>query len=328
MKKLFTICLLAVTMCVVAQEQTQTKRIAILETVDKMDGVPYGVKLQLRQSLTFSITQTPGYEGYSRVDMSSITGEQNFQRTGMVKDEDIKRLGEMTGAAYVLIAEAAPYDDDHIIITANLINVETARVEKATPPEVSKKTPEDMGKSCTLIANILLNGDILDMNSVQHSDNIETYQEASQTTNQNTTQNERDIEKIKKFKVMHIPAAAGAISLKQQRSNGFTFAFGIYDGGIKGATYEWCFIDRNTRKQITETERLIIEDRSSFLYSNCYDILNFTHQDVENTYVQITIYKDGYENASTASQIFYYGKKSKSSSIYTVVPKVKMKKIK
>lgn len=157
MKKLFTLCLLAVTMCAVAQEQVQSKRIAILETVDKDGTVPYGVKLQLRQSITFAISRTPGYDAYNRVDMSSINGEQTFQRTGMVSDADIKKLGIMTGAAYVLIAEAAPYDDTHIIITANLVDVETAQVESATYPIVSEKEPEAMAESCKKIAQILLN---------------------------------------------------------------------------------------------------------------------------------------------------------------------------
>ena len=157
MKKLLTLCLLAVTMCAMAQEQVQSKRIAILETVDKDGTVPYGIKLQLRQSITFAISRTPGYDAYNRVDMSSINGEQTFQRTGMVSDADIKKLGVMTGAAYVLIAEAAPYDDAHIIITANLVNVESAQVESATYPIVSDKNPEAMAESCKKIAQILLN---------------------------------------------------------------------------------------------------------------------------------------------------------------------------
>lgn len=144
-------------MCAVAQEQVQSKRIAILETVDKDGTVPYGVKLQLRQSITFAISRTPGYDAYNRVDISSINGEQTFQRTGMVSDADIKKLGVMTGAAYVLIAEAAPYDNEHIIISANLVNVETAQVENATFPIVSSKEPNDMAESCKKIAKLLLN---------------------------------------------------------------------------------------------------------------------------------------------------------------------------
>lgn len=109
MKKLFTFCLLALTMCVNAQEQTESKRIAILETVDKTGEVDYAYELQLRQSLTFAINKTPGYKGYNRLDMAQINSEHDFQRTGLVSDADIKRLGQMAGAAYVLIAEVTPY---------------------------------------------------------------------------------------------------------------------------------------------------------------------------------------------------------------------------
>ena len=104
------------------------KKVAILETVDKAGDVPYGVKLQVRMNLTYAISNTPGYDGYDRVDMASIMGEQNFQRTGMVSDAQIKKLGEMTGAQYVLIAEAALYDAQNIIITAKVLDVETGGV--------------------------------------------------------------------------------------------------------------------------------------------------------------------------------------------------------
>lgn len=150
-------------MCIIAQEQS--KRIAILETVDKENTIPYGIKMQLRQSITFAISIAQGYEAYNRIDMSSITKEQTFQRTGMVSDADIKKIGVMTGAAYVLIAEAAPYDDNHIIISANLVNVETAQVENATFPIVSSKEPSEMAESCKKIAKILLNRPIANSSS-------------------------------------------------------------------------------------------------------------------------------------------------------------------
>ena len=115
----------------------QNKKVAILETVDKYDKVPYGVKLQLRSNLTYAISNTPGYEGVDRVDMSSIMGEHNFQRTGMVTQAQIKKLGEMTGAGSVLVAEAAIYDASHVIITAKILNVETAGVENSAPAKVA-----------------------------------------------------------------------------------------------------------------------------------------------------------------------------------------------
>lgn len=154
MKKhiLFVLMLMALSLAATAQN----KKIAILETVDKKGNVPYGVCLQLRSSLTYAISSTPGYEGYDRVDMSSIMGEHDFQRTGMVSDEQIKKLGAMTGCSSILVAEAAVYDASHIIITAKILDVETASVESSVPPIISSIDPEKMQKACEEAASKLL----------------------------------------------------------------------------------------------------------------------------------------------------------------------------
>ncbi len=156
MKKLLILLLSALSLIVYAQ--TEIKKVAILETVDKMGNVPYGVLLQVRSSLTYAISSNAGYEGYDRVDMAAITGEQNFQRTGMVSDEQIKRLGEMTGAAYVLIAEAALYDDQNIIIAAKILDVETGGVMSSTPPAVAPKDPMKMAEACIKCSQTLVGG--------------------------------------------------------------------------------------------------------------------------------------------------------------------------
>lgn len=134
----------------------QNKKVAILETVDKENKVSYGVKLQLRSSLTYAISSTPGYEGYDRVDMSSIMGEHNFQRTGMVSDAQIRKLGEMTGCSSILVAEAAIYDASHIIVTAKILNVETASVESSAPPQIAGTDPDAMQNACAQLAAKLL----------------------------------------------------------------------------------------------------------------------------------------------------------------------------
>jgi len=155
MKKLLLILLSALSLTAFAQE---VKKVAILETVDKAGDVPYGVKLQVRMNLTYAISNTPGYEGFDRVDMASIMGEQNFQRTGMVSDAQIKKLGEMTGAQYVLIAEAALYDAQNIIITAKVLDVETGGVSNSAPPAFAGKDPEKMQEACVSLARKLLGG--------------------------------------------------------------------------------------------------------------------------------------------------------------------------
>lgn len=124
-QNLSIILLLLISLSAVAQNNI--KRVAILETVDKEGTVSYMKLLQFRSNLTTAITNTDGYEGYDRADLEQIIGEHNFQRTGLVSDADIKKIGEFTGAQYVLIAEAA-IDGSNMFITAKIIDVETARI--------------------------------------------------------------------------------------------------------------------------------------------------------------------------------------------------------
>lgn len=153
MKKLFIILLSVLSLTAFAQNDV--KRVAILETVDKEDKVNYGMELMLRAALSDAVTRTPGYEGYDRVDLKSITGEQSFQRTGMVSDSDIKKIGVMTGAQFVLVAEAAQLDQSHIIITAKILDVETARLTN-TAFEMMGTASDEMKEGCGKLAAALL----------------------------------------------------------------------------------------------------------------------------------------------------------------------------
>ncbi len=107
----------------------QTRKVAILETVDRQKQIAYGVKLMLRSYLAEAITNTQGYEAYDRTDLSAIIDEQEFQRTGYVSDEEIKKIGQMTGVQYILVAEASKIDEYNLFVTAKILNVETARME-------------------------------------------------------------------------------------------------------------------------------------------------------------------------------------------------------
>ena len=104
----------------------EVKRVAILETVDKENQIDYAYELLLRSNLSNAITSISGYEAYDRTDIDAIMSEQSFQRTGLVSNDQIKRLGEMTGANYILVAEMAK-SGQQIIILSKLLDVETAR---------------------------------------------------------------------------------------------------------------------------------------------------------------------------------------------------------
>lgn len=136
-------------------QSSLTKKVAILETVDKENAIPYGVKLMVRSKLAYAITNTPGYEAYDRVNISSILNEQEFQRTGLVSDDEIKRLGVMTGADYVVIAEVARLDNTHIMLYTTILSVETARVVQTSNIQTSTDI-DSMENACRELAARLL----------------------------------------------------------------------------------------------------------------------------------------------------------------------------
>lgn len=151
MKKLFIILLSALSLTAFAQE----KKVAILDAVDRQNEISYGVKLMVRSHLAEAVTNTPGYEAYDRTNLQQIFDEQEFQRTGYVSDDDIKRIGEMTGVQYVLVAEVSKLDAKNLFLAAKILNVETARVEK-TANTMSQTDIQSLQKSTQDLASRLL----------------------------------------------------------------------------------------------------------------------------------------------------------------------------
>lgn len=155
MKRIIFLLIFTIQCLFICAQSVETKKIAILETVDKENQVSYAVKLMVRSKLTAAMTATPGYEGFDRVDVGSILGEHEFQRTGLVSDKDIKRLGEMTGAEYILIPEIAQLDQNHILIVAKILNVESAKVDKAANIQTAIDV-ESMDEACRDLSYQLL----------------------------------------------------------------------------------------------------------------------------------------------------------------------------
>ena len=133
----------------------EVKRVAILEPVDKENKISYSNKLILRASLTQAITNTPGYEVYDRTDIDAIMSEHSFQRTGLVGEEQIKKLGEMTGADYILVAEAVVVDAKNIFVTAKLLDIVTSRT---IVTEMMQIDTEHMQTGCVALAKKIFSG--------------------------------------------------------------------------------------------------------------------------------------------------------------------------
>lgn len=131
-------------------------KVAILPAIDKTGEVKYSHKLMLTSSITTAISMTEGYEAYDRIDLSSIMDEQSFQRSGLVSDREIHKIGEMTGASYVLITEAAPYDASYIVAIAKIVNVESARIDNSANSIVNISDPNTLVMDCQKLTNQLL----------------------------------------------------------------------------------------------------------------------------------------------------------------------------
>lgn len=228
MKKV-TLFLAVMMMAMTAMAQ---QKVAILETVDKAQNVSYGVKLLLRSSLTSAISNTPGYEGYDRVDMASIAGEQEFQRTGNVSDNQIKQIGQAAGASYVLVAEAAKYDASSIIITAKLLDVETFGV-KNSAVVVSGVSADEMKESCETLAAQLLKTPVAKKTNTQKTiEQSSTIADVSFPTENNNTTKIDDTDCPNKI-------AAGVLSITLGTFGAGHFYTGQTMRGILDVVFFW-----------------------------------------------------------------------------------------
>lgn len=149
---LLTCCL---TLGVTVTRAAEVAKVAILETIDKTNEVKYGERLLVRSSLARAVTATPGFEAYDRVDLEAIFGEHDFQRTGLVSADQIKQLGVMTGAQYILLPEIAKLNDNSFYITAKILDVETTKALSVSGATTTNDV-KSMEDACTKVANELL----------------------------------------------------------------------------------------------------------------------------------------------------------------------------
>lgn len=165
----------------IAAQESKTIKIAILETIDKANEVEYAKRLLVRSTLAKAITATPGFEAYDRVDLNSIFGEQDFQRTGNVSNDQIKELGRMIGAQYIMVAEIAKMDIRTYYITAKILDVETAQAINIQDVITSSEVA-NMQMACSKMAS-----DLLELPEIAQKKQQTTQQRSSRVTSTPTS---------------------------------------------------------------------------------------------------------------------------------------------
>ena len=141
--------LLFILLLISGMVSAQVKRVAILEPIDKEGNIEYNNLVILRANLSKAVINTPGYEAYDRTDIDAIMREHTFQRTGFVSTEQIKKVGEMTGANYVLVAEVVKSGANKLFVNAKLLDVETAQILITDNMEINI---DHMQKGCDVLA--------------------------------------------------------------------------------------------------------------------------------------------------------------------------------
>ena len=128
MKKIIILCalLVAVAMPLAAQN---AKKVALLQTLngDKTAGVKAIELNMVRGELRKAISNQEGFQAFTRTDIDQLMAEHNFQNSGMVADAQRKRLGEMTGAAYICVSTLTKSAPD-FYVEAYLIDVESGEI--------------------------------------------------------------------------------------------------------------------------------------------------------------------------------------------------------
>lgn len=107
----------------------QQRKIALLEprVGDGSTGVSGMEKAMVRGELRKAIVNHTGYEAFTRADIDKLMAEQDFQRTGMVSDDQIRAIGIMSGADYICVSTLNKSNSE-FYLEAYLVNVETAQI--------------------------------------------------------------------------------------------------------------------------------------------------------------------------------------------------------
>ena len=102
MKKLFIILFSVLSLSTFGQK----KKIALIEprVGSGSTAVTAMEKAMIRGELRKAIVNHTGYEAFTRADIDKLMAEQDFQHTGLVSDDEIKKIGIMSGADYICVS--------------------------------------------------------------------------------------------------------------------------------------------------------------------------------------------------------------------------------
>ena len=107
-----------------------------------LDFTPINLKNEdakiIRERITTAITGYKGVTVVERALLEKILSEIKFQNTGAVNEKEIAKIGEMSGANYVIIGTLNSLKDKKIEINSRIIEVKNANIISAAEAKIEK----------------------------------------------------------------------------------------------------------------------------------------------------------------------------------------------
>ena len=133
------------------KSQTQPKKVAVYVSGGEEEGFGEFVGAYLVDAITYN-------DGYTAVErtaefLKALNKEHEYQRSGMVDDEQIAKLGKQFGTKLVCMVKIGNVNDKSFV-QARLLEVETATVRNSTKPFLF--TLDDLEEVCVSVATQLL----------------------------------------------------------------------------------------------------------------------------------------------------------------------------
>jgi hypothetical protein len=131
--------------------QSARQKVAVYVT----GGEEEGLDEYIGAYLVDAITHNSGYTAVERTAdfLKALNKEHDYQRSGMVDDEQIARLGKQFGTKLVCVVKIGKVADKSFV-QARLLEVETATVKNSTKPFTF--TIDDVADVCVSVATQLL----------------------------------------------------------------------------------------------------------------------------------------------------------------------------
>jgi len=146
MKKIFTIIFALISLSAIAQK----KSVAVLTPLCKDQSVNDFYQQVVRGAMEDAISKSDEYITYDRAAFDKVMEEHNFQRSGVVKDEQIRQLGSYAGVDFVFVTEVKA-SEGYINVIAKVINI-TSGQSSTTISKTFEQTVPNVESTCKQIA--------------------------------------------------------------------------------------------------------------------------------------------------------------------------------